>query len=67
MKELCFEIKNKILAEVLSGCNIRETIEEASEIATKYKTVVQFKFNGKLLTITESTDIDKEVQNYFNK
>ena len=51
-------------AKVLVGTSIEETIKDAKKIAERTGTGIEFRFNGVLMAITASSDIQKKIEDY---
>ena len=51
-------------AKVLAGTSIEEAIKDAKKIAEKTGTGIEFRFNGVLMAITASSDIQKKIEDY---
>jgi len=51
-------------AKVLAGTSIEEAIKDAKKIAEKIGTGIEFRFNGVLMLIDSSSDIQKEIEDY---
>ena len=51
-------------AKVLAGTSIEEAIKDAKKIAEKTGTGIEFGFNGVLMLIDSSSDIQKEIEDY---
>jgi len=51
-------------AKVLAGTSIEEAIKDAKKIAERTGTGIEFRFNGVLMAITASSDIQKKIEDY---
>ena len=51
-------------ASVLAGTSLEEAIKDAKKIAEKTGTGIEFGFNGVLMLIDSSSDIQKEIEDY---